>query len=67
MTGAGAEPSSVSGISFQLVRAALETSRHNPWLRQCQVWFYAAAERPWLIHEVEMAVPLSPAELSLKT
>ena len=66
LTGSGAEPSSVSGISFQLVRAALETCRNNPWLRQCQVWFYAAAERPWPIHEVEMAVPLSPAELSVK-
>jgi glucosamine-6-phosphate deaminase len=66
MTGSGAEPSSVSGISFQLVRTALEACRNDAWIRQCQVWFYAAAERPWPIHEVEMAVPLSPAELSLK-
>ena len=66
MTGSGAEPSSVSGISFQLVRSALETCRDDTWIRQCQVWFYAAAERPLPIHEVEMAVPLSPAELSIK-
>ena len=66
MAGSGAEPSSVSGISFQLVRTALETCRDNNWIRQCQIWFYAAGERPWLIHEIEMAVPLSPAELSVK-
>jgi len=66
MTGSGAEPSSVSGISFQLVRTALQSCREDAWIRQCQVWFYAATERPWPIHEVEMAVPLSPAELSVK-
>ena len=66
MAGSGAEPSSVSGISFQLVRTALETCRDNNWIRQCQIWFYVAGERPWPIHEIEMAVPLSPAELSVK-
>jgi glucosamine-6-phosphate deaminase len=66
LTGSGAEPSSVSGISFQLLCTALETCRDDAWLGRCQTWIYAAAERPWPIHEIEMAVPLSPAELSVK-
>jgi glucosamine-6-phosphate deaminase len=66
LTGSGADPSSVSGISFQLLRTALETCRNDAWSGRCQTWIYAAAERPWPIHEIEMAVPLSPAELSVK-
>jgi glucosamine-6-phosphate deaminase len=66
LTGSGADPTSVSGISFQLLRAALETCRDDAWTARCQTWIYAAAERPWPIHEIEMAVPLSPAELSVK-
>jgi glucosamine-6-phosphate deaminase len=66
LTGSGADPSSVSGISFQLLRTALATCRDDAWTRECQLWFYASAERPWPIHEIEMAVPLSPAELSVK-
>jgi glucosamine-6-phosphate deaminase len=66
LTGSGADPSSVSGISFQLLRTALETCQDDAWMGQCQVWFYASAERPLPIHEIEMAVPLSPAELSVK-
>jgi glucosamine-6-phosphate deaminase len=66
LTGSGADPSSVSGISFQLLRTALETCQNDAWSGRCQTWIYAAAERPWPIHEIEMAVPLSPAELSVK-
>jgi glucosamine-6-phosphate deaminase len=66
LTGSGADPSSVAGISFQLLRTALNTCLDNPWKKGCQLWFYASAERPWPIHEIEMAVPLSPAELSVK-
>jgi glucosamine-6-phosphate deaminase len=66
LTGSGADPSSVAGISFQLLRTALDSCRNDPWTKGCQLWFYASAERPWPIHEIEMAVPLSPAELSVK-
>jgi glucosamine-6-phosphate deaminase len=66
LTGSGAEPSSVPGISFQLLRTALHTCLDDPWTGHCQTWIYASAERPWPIPEIEMAVPLSPAELSVK-
>jgi glucosamine-6-phosphate deaminase len=64
LTGSGAEPSSVAGISFQLLRTALEPVRNQG--RQCQIWIYAAPERPWPISDIDMAVPLSPAELAVK-
>jgi glucosamine-6-phosphate deaminase len=66
LTGAGADPSSVTGITFQLVSAALLACRAEAWLSNCQIWIYASNERPWSPHEIDMAVPLSPAELAIK-
>jgi glucosamine-6-phosphate deaminase len=66
LTGAGADPSSVSGIAFQLGFAALQACANEPWYSDCQIWLYASNERPWPPHEIDMAVPLSPAELAIK-
>jgi glucosamine-6-phosphate deaminase len=64
LTGAGADPSSVSGTAFQLLSVALEACRDE--VRSCQIWVYASNERPWPPQEIDMAVPLSPAELAIK-
>jgi glucosamine-6-phosphate deaminase len=66
ITGSGAEPGSVPGISFRLVASALEECGAEGWMKACQVWLYASSERPWSPHEINMAVPLSPAELAVK-
>jgi glucosamine-6-phosphate deaminase len=66
LTGAGADPSSVSGIAFQLGSTALRACTNDPWFSNCQIWLYASNERPWPPHEIDMAVPLSPAELAVK-
>jgi glucosamine-6-phosphate deaminase len=66
ITGSGAEPGSVSGISFRLVVSALEQCVAEAWMKACQIWLYASSERPWSPDEINMAVPLSPAELAVK-
>jgi glucosamine-6-phosphate deaminase len=66
LTGAGADPSSVSGIAFQLGSEALRACTSEAWFPNCQIWLYASNERPWPPHEIDMAVPLSPAELAIK-
>ncbi|HEY0791609.1 MAG TPA: glucosamine-6-phosphate deaminase [Chthoniobacterales bacterium] len=66
LTGSGAEPGSVAGLSFQLVMQALADGADQPWMNNCQVWVYESVERPWLPHEIDMAVPLSPDELATK-
>ena len=66
LTGAGAEPSSVAGIAFQLGFVALQSCANESWYTDCQIWLYASNERPWPPHEIDMAVPLSPAELAIK-
>jgi glucosamine-6-phosphate deaminase len=35
-------------------------------IRQCEVWLYRGAWQEWGVHEIEMAVPLSPDELLRK-
>ncbi|MBO2010770.1 glucosamine-6-phosphate deaminase [Hymenobacter negativus] len=38
----------------------------TPWLDDCWVWLYRGAWQEWDIDQIEMAVPLSPAELTRK-
>ncbi len=66
LTGAGAEPNSVAGLSFGLINQALQQCMEQAWFRETQTWLYASAERPWSPHEIDMAVPLSPDELTVK-
>jgi glucosamine-6-phosphate deaminase len=66
ITGSGAEPGSVSGISFRLLISALDACGAEAWMKACQIWLYASSERPWSPDEIDMAVPLSPAELAVK-
>jgi glucosamine-6-phosphate deaminase len=38
----------------------------TPWLADCWVWLYRGAWQEWDVAEIEMAVPLSPDELTRK-
>ena len=38
----------------------------TPWLDDCWVWLYRGAWQEWDVDQIEMAVPLSPAELTRK-
>ena len=66
LTGSGAEPSSVAGLSFQLLTQAFADCSNQRWISDCQVWLYESIERPWSPYEIDMAVPLSPDELATK-
>ena len=38
----------------------------TPWLNDCWVWLYRGAWQEWDVDQIEMAVPLSPQELTRK-
>ena len=38
----------------------------TPWLNNCWVWLYRGAWQEWDVDQIEMAVPLSPQELTRK-
>jgi glucosamine-6-phosphate deaminase len=41
-------------------------AKGSDWVKHCEVWLYRGAWQEWGVHEIEMAVPLSPDELLRK-
>ncbi|MFP6855204.1 MAG: glucosamine-6-phosphate deaminase [Opitutales bacterium] len=66
ITGANSEPSSVQAVCFELVKDALAKLTHADWLKECNFWLYRVASQEWDVHDIDMAVPLSPTELANK-
>ncbi len=64
-TGALADPASVAACGFRLVHEALASL--DPARRPRQVWLFSSGDRAWEVHDIGMAVPLSPDELARKT
>ena len=50
-----------------VLRRAMAETQADAWRRDCRVWLYRAPEKPWPAAEIDMAVPLSPIELTQKT
>lgn len=65
-TGEGQDPSSLGAVCFHLLRTALAALAAEPWLEWCRFWLYQTLDKAWAAHEIDMAVPLSPAQLSRK-
>ena len=66
VSGADSAPGSVPAVCFALLRAAWRRSADEPWRKDCRVWVYPDAEHAWPLHDIDMAVPLSPAEMRSK-
>lgn len=66
ITGDAADPSSVAGICFRLLVAALHTCGGEEFAGACSVWLYRGKERPLELHEIDMAIPMSPLQLERK-
>ena len=57
------------GTHRTCLRAVLQGCKEiadDPWFQDCVVWLYRGAWHEWDPHEIEMAVPLSPAEVMRK-
>jgi glucosamine-6-phosphate deaminase len=66
ITGDSADPSSVAGICFRLLVAALQACAGEEFAGSCSVWLYRGKERPLEPHEIDMAIPMSPLQLERK-
>jgi glucosamine-6-phosphate deaminase len=60
------DPHGTHRVCLAALAAALERCRTMPWFPACQVWLYRGAWQEWEPYEIEMAVPLSPQELTRK-
>ncbi len=64
LTGDVADPSSLQALCFRAFEQALP---EDGWLDGCRVWLYRGKEAPLAAHEIDMAVPMSPDQLALKS
>jgi len=61
-----ADPHGTHRICLEILRQALLEVRGEEWFPGCEAWLYRGTFTEWPIHEVDMAVPLSPAEVACK-
>lgn len=58
-----ADPHGTHKICFDIIHEAmLRLRKTEEWTKDCWIWLYRGAWHEFEIHEIEMAVPLSPAE-----
>ena len=61
-----ADPQGTHRQCQEILTSALSLVRNEPWFADCEAWLYRGMWMAWPIHEVDMAVPLSPAEVDCK-
>ncbi|MFD2969170.1 glucosamine-6-phosphate deaminase [Sphingobacterium bambusae] len=62
-----ADPHGTHKVCFDILFEALKRlSKTDEWTKDCWLWLYRGAWHEYPIHEIEMAVPLSPQEVKRK-
>ncbi len=62
-----ADPHGTHKVCFDIIHQALLRLRETEsWVQDCWLWLYRGAWHEFEIHEIEMAVPLSPKEVMRK-
>ncbi len=62
------DPHGTHRVCLEAIFRALERCKQekDAWINDCWLWLYRGAWQEWSIHEIDMAVPLSPDELMRK-
>ena len=62
------DPHGTHKVCLDAILLALKElrSRNEDWLNDCYLWLYRGAWQEWPIHEIEMAIPISPSDLLKK-
>lgn len=60
------DPHGTHRVCLEAIFQAIERLKNEDWMKDCWVWLYRGAWQEWSIDEIEMAVPISPIELSRK-
>ena len=61
-----ADPHGTHKVCLDAIFSALENLKHNDYMNDCWVWLYRGAWHEWDIHQIEMAVPMSPDQVLKK-
>lgn len=61
-----ADPHGTHKVCWDAIEAAVHRLKHKNFMKDCWVWLYRGAWAEWDIHEIEMAVPMSPDQVLKK-
>ena len=61
-----ADPHGTHRVCLDAIFQSFRNLKKEKWMKDCWLWLYRGAWHEWGIHEIEMAVPLSPQELLKK-
>lgn len=61
-----ADPHGTHKVCLDAIFAAVERVKHKDYMSDCWLWLYRGAWAEWGIHEIEMAVPMSPDQVLQK-
>jgi glucosamine-6-phosphate deaminase len=61
-----ADPHGTHEVCLNAIFAAMKELKSESYMDDCWLWLYRGAWHEWDIHEIDMAVPLSPDEVMLK-
>ena len=61
-----ADPHGTHKVCLDAIIEALNILKHNDYMNDCWVWLYRGAWHEWDIHQIEMAVPMSPDQVLKK-
>lgn len=61
-----ADPHGTHRVCLDAIMEAVKRLKHEAFMADCWVWLYRGAWHEWELEKIEMAVPISPAELLRK-
>jgi glucosamine-6-phosphate deaminase len=61
-----ADPHGTHEVCLDAIFAAMKQLKSQSYMDDCWLWLYRGAWHEWELHEIDMAVPLSPDEVLLK-
>lgn len=61
-----ADPHGTHRVCLEAIFAAFDKLKTEPWMQDCWLWLYRGAWHEFPIHEIDMAVPMSPDQVSRK-
>ncbi len=61
-----ADPHGTHRVCLEAVFEAIRRLKHKNFMKDCWVWLYRGAWAEWNVDEIEMAVPMSPDQVTRK-
>ena len=61
-----ADPHGTHRICLNLIYDSIEELKSKSFMKNCWVWLYRGAWQEWEVHEIDMAVPMSPEQVLKK-